>query len=354
MATIYPRGNWLHIHYYLQGRLHKEALNIPNTPAGLIEAERFKEELEAKLLLIKRGKMEINRIFPDHNDSNTQFIQSPQSNVISLPNNYTLSEGLNKFFEFKANGLDETSTYGFVMKILIKNICGNILIKDVTKQHGNQLEAYLYKNKRSKNTAVTYLNHLRVVFNYFKNEKWIETIPIPKVKWDDRPIVTLAEADLKKILDFLKKEEEYKLTYYLVRLLLLTGFRISELLNLRKDMIDFEHNVINIRNFKGKRNEVFPLYPELRIFLKEVINNTKHNELFAGLDRFDAYALFQNVLKKLEIKHYKLHDLRRTFASRMASKLTTVELQKVMRHKSIGTTLKSYVNLDMNSIGHKM
>jgi integrase len=41
-----------------------------------------------------------------------------------------------------------------------------------------------------------------------------------------------------------------------------------------------------------------------------------------------------------------LHDLRRSFGSRYASKVPAQVLQRLMRHSSISTTLKYYVDLD--------
>jgi integrase len=49
------------------------------------------------------------------------------------------------------------------------------------------------------------------------------------------------------------------------------------------------------------------------------------------------------------LKYATAYDLRRTFASRWAeSGLDAVELMRIMRHASIETTLKFYVEFDVN------
>ena len=43
--------------------------------------------------------------------------------------------------------------------------------------------------------------------------------------------------------------------------------RISELIRLSFDDIDFRENILIIRNTKGRRDDKFPLYYELRNFI---------------------------------------------------------------------------------------
>ena len=45
------------------------------------------------------------------------------------------------------------------------------------------------------------------------------------------------------------------------------------------------------------------------------------------------------------------HDLRRSFCSRWARKVTTAVLQKLARHANISTTMTFYVNLTADEIG---
>jgi len=55
------------------------------------------------------------------------------------------------------------------------------------------------------------------------------------------------------------------------------------------------------------------------------------------------------------LKHpYTLHDIRRTFGTRMSKKLMPNELMKVMRHADIKVTMRHYIVTDMQSIIDKM
>lgn len=48
------------------------------------------------------------------------------------------------------------------------------------------------------------------------------------------------------------------------------------------------------------------------------------------------------------------HDLRRSFGTRWASKVHPAELQKLMRHADISTTMKFYVRLDSAALAQKL
>lgn len=53
-------------------------------------------------------------------------------------------------------------------------------------------------------------------------------------------------------------------------------------------------------------------------------------------------------------KFASAHDLRRAFGNRWAAKVMPVVLQQLMRHESIETTLKYYVEQDAEALGAEL
>ena len=53
-------------------------------------------------------------------------------------------------------------------------------------------------------------------------------------------------------------------------------------------------------------------------------------------------------------KHASAHDLRRSFGTRWARRLKPATLQLLMRHRSIETTMKYYVDLDADDIADEL
>jgi integrase len=60
------------------------------------------------------------------------------------------------------------------------------------------------------------------------------------------------------------------------------------------------------------------------------------------------------VVNKAAGKYASAHDLRRSFGTRWASRVKPVTLQLLLRHKSIETTLKYYVDQDADEVADEL
>jgi len=60
------------------------------------------------------------------------------------------------------------------------------------------------------------------------------------------------------------------------------------------------------------------------------------------------------VVNKEQKKFASAHDLRRAFGTRWASRVTPAVLQQLMRHASIETTLKFYVEQNADALGAEL
>ena len=154
--------------------------------------------------------------------------------------------------------------------------------------------------------------------------------------------------------DILLKLKHRNLTHYrVVGLLLLTGLRISELLRLKFDDIDFRDNIMIIRNSKAKRNDRFPLYGELREFLIKEFPERSGN-LFDYSSRH-SMKFFKKFLKAEGYPSYNFHNLRKTFISKLVnSGLSVYDVMKLARHKNIQTTLKHYTSAELIRMGEEI
>jgi integrase len=92
---------------------------------------------------------------------------------------------------------------------------------------------------------------------------------------------------------------------------------------------------------KGKNNEasVVPMNKTVC----EVLNKTPQSKeyVFSELSIRKLRRLFEKTVKKAEIKDFRFHDLRHTFASYLwigGENLPVI--QKLMRHKDVGMTMR--------------
>jgi integrase len=139
----------------------------------------------------------------------------------------------------------------------------------------------------------------------------------------------------------------------------MTGWRISDMLGLRREDLDLEAGTAITRgeDNKGKRDEKIKLHPVVVEHLKRLAGfdphvfpwDHNHRTLYSEFARIQEAAGIKLPCHK-EHEHtrfcyvYGFHDLRRAFATMNADKLTPDALQALMRHKSYQTT-QVYINM---------
>ena len=133
-----------------------------------------------------------------------------------------------------------------------------------------------------------------------------------------------------------------------------TGWRVGEILRLRRARVDLETGVVTLKasETKGKRPVRITLEPVVVEHLRKLPGFSER--LFhIDLDRRFLYAEFAKIQKEAGItlecdedhQHteachlYSFHDLRRGFATENALDLQPLELKTLMRHKDIKTTM---------------
>jgi integrase len=141
----------------------------------------------------------------------------------------------------------------------------------------------------------------------------------------------------------------------------MTGWRINEILSLRRDDVDLDAATAVTRagDNKGKRDERIKLHPVVVDHLRRLPGFDNIVFRWSRCER-QLYDQFHELQVQAGIdlqpcakqhKHsdackvyYGFHDLRRAFATMNAPRLSADALQKLMRHKSYLTTQR-YINM---------
>jgi len=153
---------------------------------------------------------------------------------------------------------------------------------------------------------------------------------------------------------YLTDEEEAKLldacSPYLRRIVTFaihTGMRRGEILGLRWRDVDFRNTVATIpaARAKGRRDRHVPLNSVALSILRELPQSIDRNEpVFAnsaGNRNENVERLWRAALKESGVEDFRFHDLRHTFASRLAmAGVDLAALRELLGHRDFAMTLR--------------
>jgi len=151
-------------------------------------------------------------------------------------------------------------------------------------------------------------------------------------------------------LRYLEKEEIDKLVTVssgtmraIIILALNTGMRRGEIFNLKWHDIDFSQGIIYLLQTKSGNKRMVPMNDFLKNTLIGVRKNPNSAHIFCsrkGEQYKDIRTPFKTVLSRANIKNFRFHDLRHTFASHLV--MAGVDLNTVrelLGHADLKTTL---------------
>ncbi len=207
---------------------------------------------------------------------------------------------------------------------------------------GKDIKSYLLSLiQRKKSSSTVNLVHNALVFYYGKIlRKNVAEIPFQKREKKNPGLAT------KKNIEDMLKVTKNKKHHLMISLLYASGVRVSELVNIKVEHIDFENRLLLVKQGKGNKDRV-TLLSNLVIFqIKEYLKLRPYgsNYLFASSKGHISPRTVEEVIKiarrKAGIKtNITPHSLRHSFATHHIESGTRTEfIQKMLGHKDIRTT----------------
>ena len=184
------------------------------------------------------------------------------------------------------------------------------------------------------------LSAIRAIYNYFISQDMLKTNParyIPSRKIEQTEPNTISINDLEKAY---KKADGALHTA--LGLLLETGIRIQELLDIRK--YDLRDNGRIVINGKGAKQRIVVTSPEVSDELRELSKNKRPEQLIFGGYYYCQRELRHDIWELLRqtgshCKQASPHAIRHTFATEIAKQgENVITLAKMLGHNNIRTT----------------
>jgi len=227
----------------------------------------------------------------------------------------------------------------------------SISIRRIVRSHIRGFLAFLTEKNNQPITRRRKLTTLRNYFNFLEDEEKIiknpsKNMPMPKV--EAKEPACLSEEEIKKLIQAVKKEKSRhrKRNEVIVRVLIETGIRLSELTGLDVGDIDTKEKTIQLKR-KGNSEQSIPINSQLNQLLKEFLKKEKPNQpvirssFKRRMTQRRVSLLIQKYLKQAGVtkRGISCHSLRHSFCSRLLKKKVDIRsIQILAGHKSISTT----------------
>jgi len=131
----------------------------------------------------------------------------------------------------------------------------------------------------------------------------------------------------------------------MISLLYACGFRVSELINLKKENLDFNEKVGYVKQGKGRKDRIFNIPEFLFSKLKNYVDKKENsNYVFSGrkgkLSERNIQKIVQKAARKAGIeKQVHPHTLRHSFATHLLESGIDIRMiQELLGHADLSTT----------------
>ena len=130
---------------------------------------------------------------------------------------------------------------------------------------------------------------------------------------------------------------------HMILILLYTGLRIGELLNLRRQDINRRSSYLIVRHAKTKAGEgrIIPIHHRIMPLIEQLYTN--RDDCLFTISYTTFHKHFQDIMKQLNCKH-TIHDTRHTFASLLDAVAPPNALRSLLGHKQGDITTRVYTH----------
>jgi len=234
---------------------------------------------------------------------------------------------------------------------IIEPLMGCKETDEITKKDIEDIQKKLIDKGRAPKTVNWFIQQINAIFNHaIKEGVFKHSNPcklVKHLKYDNARERYLTLDEVKALLNAIEDDREL---WLFTKLSLSTGGRLETILHITKKDIDFDNQVITLKDLKNNSSYKGFLNDNLAQELKKHTVSLDINDTVIRASGRTIRRKMKNILDKLFNQGLKIsdaknrtviHTLRHTFASHLAMKgIPILNIQKLLNHKDITQTLR--------------
>lgn len=229
----------------------------------------------------------------------------------------------------------------------------NYIHEDVSEVKEEKIYEYVEKigEKLKRNSVLRKVSSIRTFYKFCYLNKMVKEDPtgmLKSLKREKRLPEVLTLKEVKQIIDNCNHSPEGSRDKLIIKLLIATGARISEILNLKiRDVENQDYEFIKVLG-KGSKYRIVPIYNSLEKEIKSFIENDRPHlkksdetfKLFPSIRRENFWKRLKEIAEKVGIeKNIYPHIFRHSVATVLLSNGADIRIvQEILGHSNISTT----------------
>ncbi|MCX6159204.1 MAG: tyrosine-type recombinase/integrase [Ignavibacteriae bacterium] len=353
MATIIRKNGMYFIQYWLSSKRKTIKTKLAATEENFDKVTLMKNRIQDKVE-IKRSDLKYRDILNSASNVDEKDITIAKAEELFKLKLTLTSKSFQDRFRVAMNNFN---------KIVPKEFKAN----KVTFEHSLMFVKLLMDQKLSNASIRTYYEHIKMMFQFLVKHKYLHESPLNSdvlPRKSKKAIITFDKNMLDDILSAAKeitsqsKDESF---YNILMLLLLTGLRPKDLIEVKTSDINFAERCIHINISKTDKEIHIPMSQKLYEFISKEMRYIA--ELDSDQHIFPDYTVsrigrrFRRLKSKLGIKEkyvFTLKTFRKSFATHYARGLDIQDVAYLLGHDEVATTKAYYSKILTENVRSKM
>ncbi len=324
---------------------------------------RYKDPINKNWKGLSTGLRDLDKNFNKAKIYRDEFLENLKKIEALEFKEGTIEEAFVRFKELNSNKSKSTqTTYEYFFDYLRKYLDVSKSCLVLNKLNSEGFLFYLFKlDDLGQNTKYgiqkNFVKFLNFLFEYEYLPKFFKLNKDVRIKSAVKEPIIFSDKDRKKIISELVTQEKNENFQLMIYLLLYSGLRPSDIINLTVEQIDLKK--MEMRYYSSKTNNWFvrPIHNNIKAILAKRIEGKKSERLFDYSEIKNMGKAFQRYLADIGLdgKSYDLRTFRKDFISRSQEAGIPINVTaSLVGHNNIKTTMTYYTKLSSKHLKNEL